>query len=118
MNQEIKQRWIAWLRDPANKQGKGQLRSGRNRYCCLGGLCELAVEAGVTTRTQVAGPRSAYLYGSNASYLPAEVVRWAGLEAPSPTITLIPNGGRHELAALNDQPVPFDEIANLIEECL
>lgn len=35
------QNWIEWLNDPLHKQGKGRLRDFEDRYCCLGGLCEV-----------------------------------------------------------------------------
>ena len=51
MKQEIKQQWITALRSGNYPQGRGYLRriddDGKEGYCCLGVLCELAVNAGV-----------------------------------------------------------------------
>jgi hypothetical protein len=41
VNREVGLRWVAWLRDPSHKQGRGQLRDAEDRYCCLGGACEV-----------------------------------------------------------------------------
>lgn len=42
MNKELKDKWVAALRGNDYVQGQGALRTGDNRYCCLGVLCELA----------------------------------------------------------------------------
>jgi len=130
MNPDIKKRWLAWLRNPANKQGKGHLRRG-DRYCCLGGLCELAVEDGIVTREAddfLSG--SVYAYDDETAYLPPSVARWAGLEVPElegrpyrsvrPAVPESPPEAplTGELDIWNDQGHPFTEIADLIERYL
>jgi hypothetical protein len=130
MNAEIKDRWIARLRDPNIKQGKHRLcieREGVVRYCCLGVLTELAVEEGVippgefrveyaTSDPDDLGLVPVKGYGLDSygypevAVLPKGVVEWAGLPDESPMV------GTHVLASLNDHGVPFAEIADLIEE--
>jgi hypothetical protein len=132
MNPEIKARWVAWLRVNANSQGKGFLRDKDDRYCCLGGLCELAVKDGVIERWLPAGERG-YRYGerqtgrNSTAYLPLKVVEWAGLEqyrgAKAGNVFVDspdePPPGSSPLAALNDSGrYDFHKIAYLIEEYL
>jgi hypothetical protein len=52
MNPGIKAAWGAWLLEHADDQGTGALcqineDSGKEEFCCLGGLCELAIAAGI-----------------------------------------------------------------------
>lgn len=42
MDAELKAKWTAALRSGEYKQGKGQLRDGRGKFCCLGVLCNVA----------------------------------------------------------------------------
>jgi hypothetical protein len=46
MNEEAKRLWVAALRSGKYDQTTGALRDGVG-YCCLGVLCEVAIEAGV-----------------------------------------------------------------------
>lgn len=52
---DLKGRWLAWLRDPANRQGKNMLVNATSptgpTYCCLGGLGQIC---GVTDRQMFA----------------------------------------------------------------
>ncbi len=43
MNPEIKKKWVEALRSGKYKQGKKVLRSGNEKFCCLGVLCDLLV---------------------------------------------------------------------------
>lgn len=53
MNPEIKARWVAWLRANVDKQARGYLQRldpsdhSPAGFCCLGGLCEIAVQDGI-----------------------------------------------------------------------
>lgn len=102
MKQEIKDRWVARLRDPLQKQAKGALRRGDAR-CCLGVLCEIAVEDGIIqtkpTRDSWTGLElepddedTTWFYGDNLSEhdyllsdatLPQQVKEWAGMTSTS-----------------------------------
>ncbi len=106
----LQQAWVDALRSGKYKQGKKLLRDG-DQHCCLGVLCELAVEARVTKRigssTDVCG------YGDNnvTNFPPSEVQDWIGLRSvqgliPSTSLTL---------TTINDHGKPFDEIATIIE---
>lgn len=94
MNPEIKERWLEALRSGKYKQGQKLLRArdvdGNEYHCCLGVLCDLAVEAGVTTVEYepeshddcVIGLTS-YLYADGedgqSSGLPQVVCEWSGV---------------------------------------
>lgn len=98
MNETVKTAWCARLRSGTVKQGKGALRVG-DAFCCLGVLCELAVEAGVVPPpAHVAG--TTWLYGvdddANDMVLPGAVADWAGLNDTNPCV------GNWKLADYND----------------
>ena len=41
MDAEMKDRWVSALRSGSYRQGRGELRTKDDRYCCLGVLCDL-----------------------------------------------------------------------------
>ena len=45
MKKEIAEKWVAKLRSGEIKQGTGFLRRSTGERCCLGVLCDMAVEA-------------------------------------------------------------------------
>jgi hypothetical protein len=123
VNQEIKVQWGEWLLANADKQGRGMLHRGNenengagDEYCCLGGLCELAVAAGIVTRVFIA-QKQAYGYaapGANPVFglLPACVADWAGLQGINPVLPVLPGDA---LSTLNDGERTFPEIWALID---
>ena len=130
MNAEIKDQWGAWLLEHADEQGTGALRqvteSGKEEFCCLGGLCDLAVEAGIVERT-LNPENGRYRYatpdGTDWSYglPPFAVVRWAGLDRDNPVVTVAgrPEGrDQDSLSNLNDTGTTFPETWRLINEQL
>ena len=115
MNQEIKTLWVQALRSKTYTQGQGDLRHN-NDFCCLGVLCNLAVEAEIVNQNpcEFEG-NTRYYYGEHETtgYLPNEVMKWAGLLDDNPFIKL---GERvREIATLNDEGTDFETLANLIE---
>ena len=120
MNPDIKAQWVAALRSGEYKQNHdGWLRDEEDHYCCLGVLCDLAEKAGVLNRI-FSEFSKAHLYGKEASHgaLPDEALEWAdvpylfgGLGRLEPTST---NPNR-ALAFLNDDGMPFAQIADIIE---
>jgi hypothetical protein len=85
LDPEVKAAWVAALRSGDYTQGREYLRSSDDTFCCLGVLCELAVDAGVTRRRkfgawQYGGMTDALGFeeGFFAGYPPASVRRWAG----------------------------------------
>jgi hypothetical protein len=139
MKHQIKKRWVEALRSGKYKQGKDYLcRDGD--FCCLGVLCELAVEDGVIPEPAPSKvqPRpcrkdGVFAYGAGFDYMPPpEVCDWAGVD-PSGfgvSITLtdlplgeesmnklgrIPNIDNPSLPELNDAGCDFGLIADIIE---
>lgn len=89
MNPEIKTRWVAALRSGNYRQGKKKLAQQMTRtmpmtHCCLGVLCELAVEDGIIeamNHPSGASGQVRYFGGPNnwkATALPPAVSEWAG----------------------------------------
>jgi hypothetical protein len=110
---DIKSRWTAALRSGRFKQGTGFLRTNNEKYCCLGVLCQLAVEAGVDVKvtTPEFGPKR-YTYDGRVGLLPTSVQKWAGLDTGGP------RAGVESLTNLNDFGVDFGRIAELIDSHL
>ncbi len=99
MNKRYKKIWVDSLRSGKYKQGKGRLKAG-NTYCCLGVLCDaLGIEADEQDK-----------FAGEAYALPISVAETVGL-TQLPYIML-------GLDNLNDAGMPFNEIADLIEEQL
>lgn len=124
MNEEVKRLWQERLLDPKSKQTRGWLGRVRGGRCCLGHLCDVAVEQGVIPppekhRDEEAGSSviNYFIYGKekNSSELPEEVVKWAELEDPDPEVTY--KGDEFNLSVINDKKkVKLSQIALLIEQ--
>lgn len=141
MNPEVKAEWTTALRTEfAGRQGVGRLRRSdqaepddreKDTFCCLGVLCELyrRHHPEVSWREYGGDLTPSFELLHNLSYLPQEVVRWAGLHEPDPHVTVTiedherlklldrPTSGRR-LSVLNDRGYTYDEIAAKIEESL
>jgi hypothetical protein len=125
MKPGIKARWIERLRSGKYKQGIETLHNPKNdRFCCLGVLCEMAVEDGIIKKRISAGRT---VYGEQLSLLPTSVMRWAGVDGPYADVILDEADQRRlgvdravvDLAFLNDSPRKrFKTIARVIEKYL
>lgn len=111
MNPEIKATWYEALRSGDYEQGTSFLHR-YDEYCCLGVLCELAVDAGVTQ--QFMGTEEGITaYGpardfSDQSLLPGDVMAWSGMNHKETGV----------LMGINDSTDPtydFKQIADWIE---
>lgn len=124
MDPDIKARWVAALRSGEYKQGRHRLKRRRehqkSEYCCLGVLCEIAVQDGVIKppeKIEDEGfPGSAYKYEGDKFSLGPRVQEWAGIES-NPAVK-DPNGHWSSLADMNDDGASFEEIADVIERQL
>src|SRR5262249_13225214 len=116
MNPEIRERWVAALRSGKWRQGREALQDARGRLCCLGVLCEIAVEDGVIPAPEES-ELGTWLYGEDFEHLRPSVRDWAGLSSEDP----VAPGNPWALAILNDVgdgddvPWSFARIADLIE---
>jgi hypothetical protein len=119
MNKEIKAHWIAKLREEGRRQTGGTLRDASGAQCCLGVLCEVAIEDGVIEAPTLPEGAKHYEYRYTtdeghdlweAALLPGPVWRWAGLYDSNPDV------GSRAAAYLNDDlNYTFPEIADAIE---
>lgn len=125
MDPEIRAKWTAKLRSDEFEQGVNRLnyidpKDGRRKNCCLGVLCELAVDAGVVM-TSEEGRCIAYGVYANATSLPEEVMEWCGLGSDDPILFKRPyadgSGGTPITcaAANDDEHLTFAQIADLID---
>lgn len=121
MKENVKQSWVAALRSGDYRQGRQRLRTVTGddvQFCCLGVLCELAIEAGIVRRDGHYGYHAVDDENDVASgSLPDAVVRWADLPSGDPSVT---EGDDEErplpLSYLNDiRAGTFNQIADLIE---
>jgi hypothetical protein len=114
---EIIQEWIKRLRSGKYKQGNGALctedAEGTKSYCCLGVLCELAVEEDVIPEPEVIDSfdehDKEFRYNYDSMGLTEPVIQWSGIDALGHYATNI------SLAADNDDGKTFKEIAYTIE---
>ena len=131
MYEDVRDAWADALESGRYKQGRGLLRSLKDEYCCLGVLCELAVESGVIPPAIEAphhdgSEQSAAYFSGTAIDLPPEVLEWAGLEASSWAVRTVyfsvtdPRTGWGEIRSaedLNDDlQLTFKEIATHVRE--
>ena len=128
MNSNIKKRWIKALRSKKYSQGVLYLEN-KNKFCCLGVLCSLLLDDNIVNRNDT--PGSPVAYNGSIYDLPSEVCEAAGLSELG-YIVLTPKavrlirpynisykaGNIIDLSLLNDNGVPFNIIADIIEECL
>lgn len=124
MNAEVRARWVAALRSGRYARGTGLLKitytDGSTYHCCLGVLCELAVQDGLLdARVSAIGTGKWHFRGSDGNgstaVLPRVVQPWAGLSSCDPGV--VGNDGvRVGLSVINDSNrYEFDGIADLIE---
>lgn len=121
MNPEVKAKWIEALRSGRYKQGKNMLRSG-DKLCCLGVLCEIAVQDGVIAPPSLYDPTEGrYAYGPYAATeaLPESVWRWAGLQEGVPSWPYDRHREDYGRVGMpsddNDNGMSFTDIADKIE---
>lgn len=88
MRPDIKARWVAALRSGEYQQGRANLYtedSNGKHFCCLGVLCDLAVQDGLVSWDDQANVRNTTVHGINGEFeqLPVEVTKWAGIDNTS-----------------------------------
>lgn len=107
MNREIKNEWVKRLRSGEYDQIGSSLHT-KDGFCCLGVLCEIAVDNEVIKPPEFTGAE--YRYVKSTSYLPLKVQKWAGIRQRGTY-----DKNKSNLAQDNDNGCTFDEIANIIE---
>jgi len=122
MDNNIRKQWVDKLRSGEYPQAKGVLRKSDGGFCCLGVLCELAVEQKVIEPPTLHG--SSYFYQDDKSddaydaWLPPTVRKWAGLQTDEVRLAeyrVVNEVAINTLSAMNDRGLTFTEIADFIE---
>ena len=116
MNERIKQKWIKRLRSDKYEQGEGKLKSN-DKYCCLGVLCEIAVEEGIAEWREYNNKN--YIISSidtniSDTSLTRQLRGWAGIEVDDGLMLIAHNDKTFDL----EPGFSFNEIAQLIEDYL
>lgn len=120
MKQDVKKKWVKALRSGEYRQTTSVLRNEWNEFCCLGVLCDLAVEDGQDVDFVGIDSDGCWEgHYNNQTELPDTVVMsWAELNGFKIEVTNS-SGLIHEqynLYDLNDSgEFTFDQIADLIE---
>lgn len=131
MNKDIKTRWVAALRSGEYTQTKGYLKTA-DGYCCLGVLCEIAVQDGIVEQTmtspevftaqgdQLSPEHYAFGEYNDTAELPTVVEEWSGLKDVTTRIENPNYTGWQEFYTLidlnDDQGYDFNAIADVIEK--
>jgi hypothetical protein len=118
MDPEVKHRWVEALRSGRYEQGTGALNK-EGKLCCLGVLCEVALEDGLPMEVGQHKDGVGHLvveYDEVSSVLPDLVQEYAGLSDDNPSVLI--GGSTISLAELNDDGTSFNVIADVIEEQL
>lgn len=116
MKEDIAQRWVDALRSGKYSQAKGSLQK-IGGFCCLGVLCEIAVEDGIIPAPVV--DKGEVAYGGDdelkdTDLPPQSVEDWSGLDVRK---TYVVNGLDETLYGLNDdRGFTFNQIADVIEK--
>lgn len=127
MRAEVRELWAAALESDRFAQGRSRLTSflrlpggDVTTNCCLGVLCELAVEAGVPLRVRdvdVPGGVSYREYDGAQHFPPPAVLDWAGLDDQNPLVRV--DDRDLTLGVVNDElQLSFAAIAQLVRDQL
>jgi hypothetical protein len=125
MHDNIRKQWVDKLRSGEYPQGRQVLRTREGEFCCLGVLCELAVEQKVIPEPTLSYG-GAYFYHDDKvddafdSWLPPSVRKWAGLQTDEVKLTKPQRTPQDSLlvttlTGMNDKGCTFAQIADFIE---
>jgi hypothetical protein len=111
MDKKMKRLWLKALRSGEYKQGKERLVSNDDKFCCLGVLCNVAIEHGARLKWQqdrhgVWGAASKV--DKQEAFLPYDLGEAVDIEMEM----------QEHLARMNDHGKTFATIANYIEKHL
>lgn len=120
MNKEVKNIWTKELRSGQRNQGVlalGYVEDGKDKFCCLGVLCEIAAKEGIIVKKT---KKEGYAYDDCLTALPEAVQKWA--ELGQFTHIKLKEGEAIkyvDITHINDVlGYSFEKIADLIEEQL
>ena len=106
MKQEWKDKWVAALRSGDYEQGREGLRDYKNRYCCLGVLCDIVIAENPHLKWNKEDDSQEYDVNKSTDYPPMDIYKITGKLEIEP----------EDLATLNDSlRCTFEQITNIIE---
>lgn len=115
-NLENIRKWVDALRSGEYYQGRDQLRSRQDTYCCLGVACEVAMRNNV--ELEVTYYDYEYRYNNERYGLPCPVLDWLGLDVRDNNPVVGTDTDETTIRAMNandDLGLSFAEIAVLLE---
>lgn len=110
MDKEIKKKWVEALRSGKYEQGRMHLRTVKNKFCCLGVLCDIHDNTQWKSfeKTNSAHSSYPYTYSGYTGVLSYDLLKKFKLK----------NDQHNKLIDMNDDGKTFAEIADYIEENL
>lgn len=114
MKKDIAEKWVAALRSSKYKQGHSVLQNKYGEFCCLGVLCELAVNENIIPPPTMESDRVIYDIMDTTGISSTKIREWSGLQTSLGIIGII-NVGSNQLAFMNDNGESFAGIATIIE---
>ena len=124
MNRDIGTKWMEELQSGRYQKGKGALHRiegdevdlGKDKLCCLGVLCRMGIEAGVSmVVTRSPKPHARVIYGESSEFLPDEIRKWAGMKT-SVGLTGRTSDAAKDLTRVNDRSETFGPVVETIRE--
>lgn len=121
MNYEIAMQWAKKLETENIPQLQGALGNARGERCCLGVLCDIAVVNKIIPAPHTEGcpcndDGHRLSYDGEHALLPESVGHWAGMNTLDGFFYESGKIGPTVLTKLNDNGVPFHEIAAIIRD--
>lgn len=120
--EEVRAAWAAALRSGRYHQTHGTLRC-EDRWCLMGVLADLAVEAGLAEWRTSSGVSGIYIlrtvvageFLASTASIPYEIAEWAGLDDNNPYLAEI-DGQRVRAVYLNDERLwNFARLADAVD---
>lgn len=113
MKKSIAKKWVKELRSGRYEQGAYRLVDNKDNFCCLGVLCNLAIDEGIGKWVKgSSGWAFCTATDIDDQELPREVRDWAGMDSLYGRI----KDGTTSLTDLNDAGKSFKELADIIEK--
>ena len=133
MKKEIADEWVKALRSGEYVQGQNMLKyedpdTDEMHHCCLGVLCEIAIENGVEleVESRIFNVKmddrgymlhKAFMYDDLSGLLPERILQWSGVRSPEGKAS---SGFAESLAEMNDalfrKGKGFGRISDFIEK--
>jgi hypothetical protein len=116
--EEVLELWLQTLEQFPERQTNGILGNGQGKFCCLGQLCDLVYDENEKSVEGDADLGSVKKFGAELAdtNLPEEVIQFMGFADTIGGIINPDVTDETRLAYMNDNAVPWPEIAKFIRE--